>query len=90
MLTRWRGKAWHSRFERSGLAVRFLSVMNRSLCTSCVHHRQVISGKGSRFLLCQKSLVDPRFAKYPPQPVIKCVGYEEASGDRPETTANTN
>ena len=47
-----------------------------SLCESCRHLREVISGKGSRFLLCQLSLSDARWPKYPPQPVRVCAGYE--------------
>jgi len=37
--------------------------------------REVISGKGSRFLLCERSRVDTRFVKYPRQPVRECPGY---------------
>ncbi len=48
-----------------------------SLCETCRHMREVISGKGSRFLLCQKSGTDVRFRKYPTQPVVKCIGFEE-------------
>ena len=47
-----------------------------SLCLSCRFVREIVSGKGSRFLLCEKPLTDPRFAKYPPQPVVACAGYE--------------
>ena len=36
----------------------------------------IVSGRGSQFLLCQKSLSDTRFAKYPPQPIARCTGYE--------------
>jgi len=49
----------------------------KSLCESCKHLREVISGKGSRFLLCLVSQVDQRFPKYPPQPVLRCGGYEK-------------
>lgn len=49
-----------------------------SLCKTCVHKRDVVSGKGSRFLLCQLSQTDERFAKYPPQPVVRCGGYVRA------------
>jgi hypothetical protein len=49
--------------------------MTPSLCESCGRMRQVISGKGSRFLLCELSRVDVRFVKYPSQPVLKCLGY---------------
>jgi hypothetical protein len=38
--------------------------------------RAVITPKGSRFLLCQLSRTDPAFPKYPPQPVIRCGGYQ--------------
>jgi hypothetical protein len=38
--------------------------------------REVITPKGSRFLLCQLSRTDPAFPKYPPQPVIRCSGYQ--------------
>ena len=47
-----------------------------SLCQTCNHMREIVSGKGSRFLLCGLSQADARFAKYPPQPVIRCVGYQ--------------
>jgi hypothetical protein len=47
-----------------------------SLCDTCRHRRDVVSGKGSRFLLCRLSQTDKRFAKYPPQPVRHCPGYE--------------
>jgi hypothetical protein len=48
-----------------------------SLCEYCRHMREVISGKGSRFLLCQKSETDNHFRKYPPQPTIQCDGFEQ-------------
>jgi len=38
--------------------------------------KEVISGKGSRFLLCRKSAADHRYAKYPPQPIVQCAGFE--------------
>ncbi|HET6228469.1 MAG TPA: hypothetical protein VFE05_00240 [Longimicrobiaceae bacterium] len=48
------------------------------LCDSCANVRIVVSGKGSRFYLCQLSAVDPAFRKYPPIPVIRCRGYRPA------------
>ena len=48
-----------------------------SLCEKCDHMREVVSGKGSRFLLCRLSKDDPRFVKYPVQPVWRCPGYRE-------------
>jgi hypothetical protein len=38
--------------------------------------RLITSGRGSQFLLCRKSQDDPRFAKYPPQPIVRCSGYQ--------------
>lgn len=28
------------------------------------------------FYLCERSLTDPRYPKYPPLPVLSCPGYE--------------
>ena len=56
--------------------------MSPSLCEHCLHMQEVISGKGSRFLLCRKSQQDPRFPKYPPQPMLRCIGCESSSGRR--------
>jgi hypothetical protein len=49
-----------------------------SLCLTCCHVREVISARGSRFLLCLKSQDDERYAKYPPQPVVRCAGFTKA------------
>jgi hypothetical protein len=49
----------------------------RSLCETCGHMREIVSGKGSRFVLCRLSQADHRFPKYPPQPVVRCVGHEQ-------------
>ena len=46
-----------------------------SLCERCERLREVISGKGSRFLLCRYSAVDARYPKYPSQPVRSCVAF---------------
>lgn len=54
----------------------------KSKCDACAYVREIISGTGSRFLLCELSLSDKRFAKYPPQPVIRCEGYR-ALDERP-------
>jgi hypothetical protein len=49
-----------------------------SLCETCLHKRAILSGTGSRFLLCEKSQTDGRFQKYPPQPIARCDGFEDA------------
>ncbi len=46
-----------------------------SLCERCRSMREIRSGKGSRFLLCELARAEPRFPKYPPQPVVQCSGY---------------
>jgi hypothetical protein len=50
--------------------------MTHSLCETCGSMREVITPRGSRFLLCQLSRTDHAFPKYPPQPVIRCGGYQ--------------
>jgi hypothetical protein len=50
--------------------------MIRSLCESCASLREVTSPKGSRFLLCLLSVKDPRYQKYPPQPIVQCKGFQ--------------
>ncbi|MCH2102916.1 MAG: hypothetical protein MK297_02765 [Planctomycetes bacterium] len=49
------------------------------LCPGCTHVRVIESASGSRFLMCRLAKEDPRFAKYPPQPVVRCRGHEAAS-----------
>jgi hypothetical protein len=57
--------------------------MTPSLCETCALMREVVTPKGSRFLLCQLSQTDPDYPKYPRQPVVRCDGYrkkEQAEG----------
>ena len=51
--------------------------MTRSLCETCALMREVVTPRGSRFLLCRLSQTDPAYPKYPPQPVVRCDGYRE-------------
>jgi hypothetical protein len=57
------------------------------LCASCRHAREVVSGKGSRFVLCELSRTDRRFPRYPQLPVLACTGHEPADGPAPTRTA---
>jgi hypothetical protein len=58
----------------------------RSLCETCGWVRAVVTPKGSRFLLCRQAQSDPAYPKYPPQPVIRCVGYvPQATGGAAST-----
>jgi len=52
------------------------------LCATCVHARTVTTER-STFYLCTRSFVDPRFRKYPPLPVLRCIGYEPPEAPRP-------
>ena len=49
------------------------------LCDHCQHGKQVTSPRGSAFRLCLLHERDPRFAKYPPLPVVQCSGYVKKS-----------
>ena len=64
--------------------------MMPSLCEICRNVREVRTAR-SRFLLCELSLTDAAYLKYPPQPVVRCDGYRPRSdadeggrGDRRE------
>jgi hypothetical protein len=46
------------------------------LCASCRHARIVHSSRGSMFYMCRLAETDPRFAKYPRLPVLRCAGHE--------------
>ena len=47
------------------------------LCAACLHARRIESARGSVFILCNLSLTDPRFPKYPGLPILTCDGYEK-------------
>ena len=59
------------------------------LCASCRHAR-VIEGETSRFYLCEVSVINPAYPKYPVLPVLRCVGYKPVAagfaydGDDPQ------
>jgi len=57
---------------------------NAGLCGVCRYRRVIRSQRGSTFLLCRRSVSDPRFRRYPPLPVMSCPGFEE--GAPPETS----
>lgn len=59
------------------------------LCGNCRHARLIESDKGSVFVRCELSLVNPDFAKYPRLPVLGCRGYESKGTDsRPNKTTS--
>jgi hypothetical protein len=47
------------------------------LCLDCIHARRLESSRGSVFILCNLSLTDARFVKYPSLPVLSCDGYKK-------------
>ena len=49
--------------------------MRTSLCETCKNVREVRTAR-SRFLLCELSVTNAAYPKYPPQPVLRCDGYE--------------
>jgi hypothetical protein len=60
--------------------------MAESLCERCRHVRQIVTPKGSRFLLCQLATIDAHYPKYPPQPVLRCEGFGARAGLNEEET----
>jgi hypothetical protein len=46
------------------------------LCSECRHTRIIRSEKGSVFVMCGRAKTEPRFPRYPPQPVVGCPGFE--------------
>jgi hypothetical protein len=46
------------------------------LCEKCTYVRVVENKRGSIFHLCERSLEDSRYRKYPPLPVLDCPGFE--------------
>jgi hypothetical protein len=51
------------------------------LCARCRHVRTLRSNKGSVFVLCGLAKLDPRFPRYPPQPVLRCSGFDPRSAE---------
>ena len=49
----------------------------QGLCPGCRNVQVIENDRGSRFYRCRLSSTDRRFPKYPPQPVVECVGYED-------------
>ncbi len=55
----------------------------RGLCARCRHRIDQATKRGSVFLRCARAEVDANFLRYPPLPVLECVGYEPG-GREPE------
>lgn len=50
------------------------------LCATCRFQR-LVAGARSTFSLCERSITDTRFARYPPLPVVRCIGYVRVAAD---------
>ena len=48
------------------------------LCATCRRARRITSDRGSIFVLCTYSTVDPAFPKYPRLPVIACRAFDDS------------
>jgi len=51
------------------------------LCATCIHARRIESARGSVFVLCARSRDDTRFTKYPPLPVLRCIGWQPGAAE---------
>ena len=49
------------------------------LCLDCEYARHVEAKENSVYFLCERSLTDPTFPKYPRLPVRQCLGYVKDS-----------
>ncbi len=45
------------------------------LCLNCEYARHVEAKESSVYFLCERSLTDPTFPKYPRLPVLRCSGF---------------
>jgi hypothetical protein len=87
-----RGRGVRGAAARAG-PPRFLerwNSMTPSLCETCAWMREVVTPRGSRFLLCQLSRTDPTFPKYPAQPVVRCGGYQPREANEEESKQGGN
>ena len=60
-----------------------------SLCRSCESCREIVSGKGSKFFLCEHGLKNSAWPKYPPQPLFQCSLYQKAQ-PKPQADGGPN
>jgi len=49
--------------------------------STCRWARIVTNRRGSTFFRCGRAETDARFPRYPPLPVLRCVGYEQRRVD---------
>ncbi len=54
------------------------------LCAGCAHASLQVNPRGSRFWRCRLADHDDRFRRYPPLPVLRCVGFRPGEPTRSE------
>jgi hypothetical protein len=69
---RWSG---HGRAHSSGTRGGIRLVRSAGLCGACRFGRPIRGDRGSKFLLCERSRDDRRYARYPRLPVHRCPGH---------------
>lgn len=50
------------------------------LCGTCRHAAVIVNDRGSRFVRCERSRLDPAYPKYPRLPRLDCPGYDNKPG----------
>jgi hypothetical protein len=55
------------------------------LCGRCVHIRAQDTKRGAVFYRCARADEDDRFMRYPPIPIVRCLGFEKRSDVQPPT-----
>ncbi len=45
-------------------------------CLNCLYARVVGTRANDRYYLCERSIDDPRYARYPRLPMLTCDGHE--------------
>jgi len=62
--------------------------MFAGLCDRCAWRQSVPSSRGQVYVLCRRSVDDPRFRKYPVLPVFACSGFEPVDPEPPRSTTS--
>jgi len=57
------------------------------LCGACRHSRLIETRRGATFRLCERSVDDARYPRYPALPVLDCAGFEAATSNVPVSEA---
>ncbi len=52
------------------------TVRHAGLCNRCCFQRDIVSDRGSVFVMCERSAEDQQYVRYPTLPVWRCPGFE--------------